>query len=244
NTAKLKRWGFGAAYPPSGTPVAETDSTFANVGGIVCGPVLSYIFNHPCTVTLYSGGTIVQQVKYTYNASGHPTQTQTLVSGSKYLTSSASYNPNGTIASVTDVNNATTNYYYDGTEGCNSLLLTSIVQPVNSLTTAQAWDCNGGVPTSSTDANKQITKYGFVNQSGAADPLWRRRSITDPGNNITWAVYSPGGVLPETVETILSVSSSSSMDKLTTLDGLGRPYLQQTKQSPTSTTFDTVVTSY
>jgi hypothetical protein len=65
------------------------------------------------------------------------------------------------MATLTDVNNAVTNYSYNGIESCNNLLLTSTVFPVSSLATAETWDCNGGVLNSSTDENGQITTYGF-----------------------------------------------------------------------------------
>jgi RHS repeat-associated protein len=241
NVTALKKWGFGATYPPSGTPLSETDSTYANVNGVTCGISTStYIQNHPCTVSTYSSGTLAAQVQYTYNSTGHATQTKTLVSGSNYLTSSATYT-NGIITSMTDVNNATTTYNYNG--GCNNMLLTSTVLPVNSLTTYQSWNCNGGVLTSATDANSQVTQYKYVNANGTADPYWRALQSIDPLQNTTWTIYS-GTSIPFTVETILANSTSSSVDSLTTYDGLGRPYLQQTRQAPSSSNFDTVVTAY
>ena len=167
------------------------------------------------------------------------------VTGSTYLTTSATYNSNGTVASTTDVNQALTNYFYNGTGGCNDILLTSISLPVSSLSSSQTWNCDGGVVTSATDANGQVTKFGFVNQSGIADPLWRRLSVTDPLNNVTWTSYSPGSTLPATQETALSFGSST-VDVLTTLDGLGRPVLEQTRQGPApgTTTFDNVQYGY
>jgi RHS repeat-associated protein len=246
----VRNWGVGATYPPSGTPVSETDTSYANVNGATCGPVLSYIVDHPCTVTNFSSGAMVSQTSYTYNASGHATQTTQVVNGSTNLTFTATYNSNGTIASFTDVNNtsqnpATTNFYYNGTGGCSDLLLTSTVLPVNNLTTKQTWNCTGAVLTSSTDANSQLTQYGYIDQSGNPDPLWRQRSLTDPLENTTWTNYSPGGTLPATVETVLTFNGGvSAVDQLTTLDGLSRPYLSQTRQAPGSTSFDTVVTTY
>jgi YD repeat-containing protein len=119
------------------------------------------------------------------------------------------------------------------------------VLPVDNLTTSQIWDCNGGVLTSSTDANSQITQYGFYDENGNPDPLWRRRSVTDPLLNTTWINPSPGGTLPATVETILTFNSGlSAVDNLTTFDGLGRPIYQQTREAPNTQNFDTVVTTY
>ena len=245
-TKVVKRWDLGAGYPPSGAAAFTTTTSYTNVGGVTCGTVGSYIYDRPCTVaTTNSAGSTVAQTKYTYNSAGHATQTSKWVSGTTYLNSSATYNPNGTIATYTDSNNATTNLYYNGTGGCNNLLLTSAVLPMDNLTTSQTWNCVGGVLTSATDPNGQPTIYGFVDQNNAADPLWRRRSVTDPLNNKTWTTPSSGATLPATVETsLLFNSGGSTLDALITLDGLGRPYLNQTRQAPGSQNFDTVVTTY
>src|SRR5206468_2458813 len=163
--------------------------------------------NRPCSVTVNGPAGQVSQTKYTYNAGGHPTQTSTLISGSTYVTSNASYNANGTIASFTDVNpQATTNYYYSGTGGCNNLLLTSTTFPVNSLSNSQAWDCNGGVITSSSDANNQPTTYRYD------DPLWRVTSMTDPLQNVMSYTYTTN-----TVDTrMLFNGNASGEDKVET----------------------------
>jgi RHS repeat-associated protein len=252
----VKRYGFGALYPPAGTPVSETDTSYANVAGVTCGTVSTYIYNRPCSVTTYSSGSVVQQASYTYNGAGHPTQTSTLVNGSTYLTSTATYNSSGgsngasgTIASFTDVNSAITTYNYNGTDGCNGMLPTSVSVsgaglPSGGLTTSTEWNCNGGVEIHTTDANGQPTAYGYVNQSGTADPYWRNLSVTDPLQNTTWTIYSKGTTLPVTIETVLANSSASSADTLATYDGLARPILKQTKQAPSSTNFDTVATVY
>ena len=248
NVALIKRWSAGTAtYPPSGTPAITKTTTFANIGGTSCGAIFAYIFDHPCSVTTTSLVGTTNQVKYTYNTGGHPIQTSTLVGGTNFLTSSATYNANGTIATFTDVNspNATTQYYYNGTGGCNNLLLTSTVFPVDNLSASQTWNCVGGVLASTTDENGQITNYGYLDQNGKADPLWRLLSTTDPENNTTWNLYSPGGTLPATLETSLTFNGGlSAVDQLTTFDGLGRPILQQTRQAPGSNNFDAVSLGY
>ncbi len=172
-----------------------------------------------------------------YNATGHPTQKSLLVAGTTTLSSSATYNSNGTLATYVDFNGATTTYHYDGTGGCNNLLLTSVSLPVNSLSTAQAWDCHGGVVTSTTDANSQPTTFGYVSQGNVADPFWRVLSMTDPLGNVTWNVYSASA--PFTQETTLTINgTSAARDIITISDGLSRPIFIQTRQSPGSTAFD------
>jgi len=161
NVAEVKKYGYGVAVPPSGPPVFDTTISQAGVNGVSCGTVAPYQFDRPCSVTtVNSAGNTVSQVNYTYT-NGHPTQTATLVSGSTYLTSNASYNSNGTISSYTDVNNAVTKYYYNGSGGCNNLALTSTTFPVDNLSTLKTWNCNGGVLTQVTDANGQSTNYGY-----------------------------------------------------------------------------------
>lgn len=242
----VKKWNTGATYPPSGAPLYSNTVSYANIGGVSCGSVSTYIVDSPCSITTTdSSGRTVSKTNYTYNSAGHAIQTSKWVIGNTYLTSSVTYNANGTPATSTDVNGAITNFYYNGTGGCNNLLLTSTVLPVNSLTTSQTWNCVGGVLTSTTDANGQTAAYGYANQSGTADPLWRLISTTDPLNNTTRTAYSAGGTLPVTVETsLLFNNGTSTTDILTTYDGLSRPILQQTRQAPNSANFDTVSTGY
>ena len=248
DVAVIKQWAAGTAtYPPTGTPATTKTTTYANIAGVSCGSIFVYIADHPCSITTTSSVGTTSQVKYTYNGGGHPIQTSTLVAGATYLTSSATYNTNGTIATLTDVNspNATTQYYYNGTGGCNNLLLTSTVLPVDNLSTSQTWNCVGGVLASTTDANGQVTNYGYLNQNGTADPLWRLLSTTDAESNTMWNVYSAGGTLPATLETSVTFNAGlSALDQLTTFDGLGRPVLEQTRQAPGSNNFDAVSLGY
>jgi RHS repeat-associated protein len=246
NVLTVKRWKVGT-YPPSGSPLSTTTTTYANINGVTCGNALQYIVDHPCTsTTTNSSGVTVAQTKYTYNSAGHPTQTQNWVGGPTFLTSSAAYNTNGTIATSTDANGQVTSYAYNGASGCNNLLPTSTSTVVNSvtLTTSQTWNCFGGMVTSTTDANGQVTQYGYVDQNGVADPLLRLRSTTDPRGNTTLYTYSPTARPPTGETAMVFNSGASTVDKLTTYDGLGRPILQQTRRAPGSTNFDTVVTTY
>ena len=173
DVTSVKRYGVGATFPPSGTPVSETDTTYANINAS-CGPVLAYMFDRPCSVTTKnSSGATVAQTNYTYNAGGHPTQTSVWAGSSTYLNSSATYNSNGTIASSTDPNGGVTTYAYNGTGGCNGMLPTSTTLPqVNGesfqMSSSQTWDCVGGVVTSSTDANGRTTSSSYN-----GDPFWR-----------------------------------------------------------------------
>ena len=121
NVIEVKKYGFGAAFPPTGNPVSDTTISYDGENGVTCGTLSApYMFDRPCTMaTVEASGATVSQVLYTYNATGHAIEAQRLVNGSMYLTTYASYNGNGTVATSTDVNLAKTNYYYNGSGGCN-----------------------------------------------------------------------------------------------------------------------------
>jgi RHS repeat-associated protein len=245
NTDQVSQYDWGTPIPPSGTPLSTTTSTYNGVNGVSCGALpRAYMFDRLCSVIAAASGNTASQTTFTYNGTSRPTQISRLVSGTTYLTAQYAYNSNGTIKTFTDANNAITNYYYNGTGGCNNLLVTSILLPVNSLTPSQTWDCNGGVVTQISDANMNLTKYGYSNQNGIADPLWRLLSVTDPLLNVTWKTYSAVGTLPTTVETYLNFpisSPTSTVDTLYTLDGLGRAVESQRRTAPNSTAFDNTV---
>jgi RHS repeat-associated protein len=250
--AEIKKYDFGAAATlpptaaPTASPVSDTTASYDGQNGTVCGTLTNgYIYDRPCTIqTVNSLGAPVSQVNYTYNGTGHPTQTSTLVGGTNFLNSSATYDPTyGTLTTSTDVNGAITNYYYNGTGGCGNLLPTSVGLPLG-LSSSQTWYCDGGVLHTSTDPSGKVTTYGYANQGGTADPFWRLLSAKDPLGNTTWTIYSAGGVLPATVETNLNfpvTTPTSTVDTLNTLDGLGRVVKSQNRTSPTSTTFDGTV---
>jgi hypothetical protein len=235
---EVKKYDYGAPIPPSGTPLSDT--TIAYNSGSSCGTLDSYIYDRACSVTTNAEGAQVAQTNYTYNAGGHPTQTQQWVSGSNYLTSSATYGTNGAatgvLSSTTDVNNATTSYL---NFTCNSMVPTTVNYPL-SLSASMSWDsgCNGAVLVSSTDVNQKQTNYTYN------DPLWRLRSVTDPLGYVTSTNYSAAGTLPVTVENSLNFPTSnptSTVDNLYTLDGLGRLAESEKRTAPGATTFDNTI---
>jgi RHS repeat-associated protein len=135
---------------------------------------------------------------------------------------------------MTDVNGAQTSYTYNA---CNGSYPDTISEPL-SLTRTLAWDCFGGAVTSVLDENSQTSTYAYY------DPFRRITKVTDPLENTTTYTYTP-----TTMESVLAFvnpsCSTCTVDKLTTVDGLGRPYLQQTRQQPAPyANFDTVVTTY
>ncbi len=216
--AEVKEYDFGATVPPSGTPVRDTTTSYGSWNGSSCSPIPN-IVDHPCVVTvLDSSGNTAAQTRFTYNAGGHPTQVSRLVSGSTYVSTSATFAPNGTLTTSTDANGTITNY----TNGdCSGLLPTQTT--VANITTFQTWDCNGGVVTSTTDANNKITNYDYkgLYTTGQADPFWRLTSVTYPDTGRTTATYNPLSTPPNIITTKL-IDSGHTLTTQTSFDGVGR----------------------
>jgi RHS repeat-associated protein len=244
SVTSVSNYGFGATYPPSGTPLSNTTISYNT--GSSCGTLNAYISDRPCTVTTYSSGTQVSQTSYTYNSTGHAITTSQWVSSSASpLVSSATYATNGVLTSVTDVNNAVTKYSNGpGVGACNGLLPVGTTYPqigTVQMSTSQTWDCNGGVVTSTTDANSALTKTYYA-VSGVGDPYYRPLQTVDPLLNTTNFTYSP-----TTFESATNFNgTSSTSDTLVTTDGLGRQIFSQTRQGqgPGTTTFDSTQTTY
>jgi hypothetical protein len=232
---EVKKYDYGAAIPPTGTPLSDTVIVYNS--GSTCGTLDQYISTRPCSITVNGPSGQASQTKNTYNAGGHPTQTQKWVSGSAFLTSSAAYGGSnaaaGVLSSVTDVNQATTSY---SNFVCNGMLPTTISYPL-SLSASQTWDstCVGGVLESSTDVNQNLTSYTY------ADSMWRMTSATNqnyPATNLSY----PN---PNHFESYMNFNgSTSTVDTTTTTDGLGRAILVQKRQAQGSSTYDSVQTIY
>jgi RHS repeat-associated protein len=227
----IKQYDWGQSFPPSGTPAFTTTTVYNS--GASCGTLANtYEYDRPCSVTKASASGQTGQTTYSYTL-GHPTQTQKWVVGSTFLTSSAAFNGNGTVASTTDANTGITTYGY--ASGCNNLVVISAAYPVNSLTNSQTWDCSGGVITSTTGMDGHQATMTF------ADPLWRATNFTDPSSAAT--AYSYNSTAPYNAESAMAFNSSA-LDTLNTLDGLARKHITQRRQSPSSLNFDSVETDY
>jgi RHS repeat-associated protein len=247
NVTSVKDYDFGATYPPSGLALSETITSYDNPstsgGPYPCGTLTVPISNLPCSVATLSPAPnntykTIASTTYTYNSTGHPTETSKLVSEGTFLDSSATYNSNGTINVATDVNGATATYAYTG---CSPVLPTNVTTAGGSvnLSSSKTWDCNGGVSTSVTDENGSVTKTNFT-EGGAADPYYRPLSMVDPLGNTTAATYTT-----KTFESSMNFNgSTSTTDQLITSDGLGRQIFGQQRQGQGGATFDSVQTKY
>ncbi len=243
----------------STNPLQTTNTTYwTNPGNGT-----SFETSNPSEIkVLDAASTVISDTKYFYDGTaaiatgitvqhvvpttepGNLTSIERLVSGSTWQTATYTNNDTGTVASFTDFNGTNvTNYTYGD---CNGGFLTGTSTPVTgglssgiTLTSGATWNCVGGVPLTTTDANGNVTAPSY-----GSDPYWRPQSVTDPAGNITSYGY-PTGSSPNTWSTSLSFNGgSSASNSVITTDGLGRTILQQTQQSPSSTSYDTVQTSY
>ncbi len=238
---ELDEYDFGAGSPTRQTKI-NYDTALTN--GIV---------DRPSSVNVYDGsGTLVSSTTYGYDAgsvtatSGTPqlaavtgsrgnVTSISQTTGTTTLTKSFTYYDTGNVASATDVNGATTNYSY---ANCGNSFLSSISLPPvngNTLTTMYSWNCTGGVETSTTDANGTTTAISYSGQI-----YWRPSSIADGQSSTDFFYYSPN----ESGTQVAFNNGNSVVTVFSVLDGLGRPWLTQKKESPGSSNFDTVQTDY
>src|SRR5580692_2565676 len=232
------RWNWGAPLPPTSLNLISTTYTpLGSWNGRGCVAIGNYINDRVCYKNVNDGsGALQSSETFNYSPQGHLLKhvagTTTSGINGPTLTSQTSYNSNGTVNVFTDVNNAQTTYHYDGS--CNSLLLTSVSEPL-SLSRSMTWDCNGGVMKSSTDENSEPSTAAYT------DPLWRITSATNQGYPATNYTYPD----PNHFENYMNFNGSvSTVDTTTATDGLGRPILVQKKQGQGSSSFDSVQSQY
>ena len=227
----------------AGPLLRKTTTTYASLSnGIV---------NRPSQISVYNGsGVLVSQTSYQYDqgsvtgtgasqhasisgSRGNPTTVSYLTAGSSTLSRTSSYYDTGTPQTTADFNGAQTSYI-DG--ACTDSLPTMISEPL-SLSRSMAWSCGSAVMTSLTDENNETTNYGYT--GGTFSEVLS--SITDPLGNVT-NITNTGLTSVESSQ--LFNSNSSTTDNLMSYDALGRPYLSQVKEGPSSTTYDSVETDY
>ncbi len=254
---------WGAA--PHGPLLKKVLATYAALGNITAFRQTVITCNGiGSSPSCNNSGTVVSQINYNYDettpiatsgipqhvsvsgARGNLTSVNTYTSSSTFLTRKSSYYDTGTVSTTTDVNNAVTTYNYPvGTASCYNAFPTSITEAISSLSTSATWNCTGGVQPTSVDENGQTTTITY------SDPyFWRRASIADPTGattNFCYGLVSGGtcNINATQSESYLTFNSNNStVDTLTTLDGLGRLRTRQMRQGPSATNFDSVETDY
>ena len=235
----VKQFDYGAAMPPSGNPVVETKTSYGSWSGSACNTLSAYIQDHVCEKKVYnSSQTLLSDERNTYNSVGNLTSKAQLTSGGTYLTTSSTYNSNGTPINSTDSNGNITTYTFGA---CNNLLPTKTTE--NGQSTEETWDCNGGVITSETGANPgETTSYTY------SDPLYRLTRATYPTGGTMSKCYSDvGGSLCSQSSTLnltttsITATPDPTQQGTETSDGLGRT-ISSTEASGaiTDTTYDSM----
>jgi RHS repeat-associated protein len=173
------------------------------------------------------------------SARGNLTTQTVWVNPNESLSRTFTYFDTGQVDVVTDPNGGQTTYTYGA---CNHAFPTAVQGPVAALSSSMAWDCTGGVLTSRTGPNGNAASVVYN------DPyhLWRPSSSTDAAGATTDYTYTPAsGSNPATFESAMTFNAGSSvLDRLTTFDGLGRPTIDQIRESPGNANFDSVQTLY
>jgi RHS repeat-associated protein len=221
------RWDWGAPMPPTSFNLISTTYTpLGSWNGSNCAAVGNYINDRVCYKNVNDGsGALQSSETFNYSLQGHLLKhvaaTTKAGVGGPAVTSQASYNSTGTVNVFTDINNAQTTYHYDGS--CNSLVPTSVSAPL-SLSTSMVWDCNGGVVTSSTDVNGNVTSYAHV------DPLYRLTQVIYPDSSahIDTLSYHTGSNYPWYTYWTKASTSTASVTGYSYVDGLGRPTTKET----------------
>ena len=249
NVTFVGEYDFGAT-----TPASRLVNAYGSWNGPGCSPIGNNINNKLC----YSGVTDgalnnLSDRLFTYDPHGNLLKTQ-VTNGSAWLGNSTNnvYNSNGTPSVIYDLANNPTSIGYSSASysGCGSCtnypFATSVTK--GGLTVSSTWNGVGGVKTQDTDANGNATLYGYQYCSQSintkADPFWRVVSVTDPLGNTFCKTY-PTGSSPDTITNAFSFNSGNSAQNVTqTTDGYGRLINTQKQQSPSSSNYDTVSTTY
>jgi RHS repeat-associated protein len=235
-------YAYGTGAP--GSIVRKTLTSYASLGnGIV---------DKPASVTVEDGSNNVKaQTTYTYDqgsitaTSGTPQQAGVtgsrgnlttisyLVQGSTTLSQTLTYFDTGNVQTATDMNTAQTTFTYGA---CGNSFPTLISEPLN-LSKSMTWNCTGGVETSVTDENGNTASTGYTKDAY----FWRPDSTTDQTSYVTNLAYTG----QTSVESSLQFNNeNSTTDALSTLDGLGQSHVLQTREGPSSSTYDSVETDY
>ncbi len=136
---------------------------------------------------------------------------------------------------VTDFNGAQTSYN-SGTGACGNSFDTTISLPL-SLSFSQAWNCNGGVKSSTTDANSKTTSFSY-------DDMNRLLETTYPDGGISQIQYTSATVhdfctlISGSLTGFCSPGSGSVVRHDETVsDGLGRTIHQDLVSDPAGETY-------
>jgi RHS repeat-associated protein len=187
---------------------------------------------NPSNCTGTSG--LVAETTYGYDSNGNLlSETHTNTGGSPAsISRSFTYGSHGVLQTSTDFNGNKTTYT---NTACSNSFPTQITPAIASLAVSQAWNCNGAVVTSVTDANSQTTTYAY------SDPFWRLTETQYPDGGQTNVSYTDSGS-GFSVATSRLLSGSTYHTVTQSLDGLGRVMssVDSSASSEVDTTYDSL----
>jgi YD repeat-containing protein len=174
---------------------------------------------------------LISATNYKYSSAGDLLTAYHYSSGSSSLSETFTYNSNGTVATHTAVDGVQATF---GNTQCNGFMPDHATTSIG--TVSMTWDCNGGVPATTTGLNNLTTTFTY------GDPLYRITNMHDNGGqaDVTYTYTSPTRFSSD----MTFNSNNSIIDKTTTLDSQGRTSSVQRKQAPTSSNYDTVSFTY
>jgi len=229
NVLEVDRYDFGP------TLVNKTLTTYGTWNGSSCASLSSiHIESLPCDVQVQdSGSNVLKHSRFSYNTTNGNLLTEYDYTGSsRYLTTSNTYNSNGTLATHAAADGVQTTF---GNSQCNGFLPDHATTSIG--TASMAWDCNLAKPLSTTDLNSLTTYYAYN------DPLNRPTAITDNGGQVGLG-YIYTSPTQFTVGMSLFNSGNSIVSTTTNLNSLGQVVSKQRATAPGGTTYDTVSYTY
>ena len=222
NVTEVDRYDFGP------TLVNKTITQYGTWNGSTCAAIGNHIQNKPCDVQVQDASSnVLSHSRFDYSSTGDMLHEYDYYTSTNYLTTTHTYNANGTVASVTAADGVQTTV---SNTQCNGFLTDSATNAIG--TASMTWDCNGAIPLTTTDLN------GLVTTTTYGDPLYRPTQVSDNGGQapITYTYSSP-----TQFSTDMVFNSGNSIENSTvTLDTQGRTLSVQKRQGPTSSNYDTV----
>jgi RHS repeat-associated protein len=223
-------------YDFNGTLISDRALVYGTYSNGSC-TALANFSNRVCSDTTTASGNVLAQIYNTYDTRGNRTLASALVSGAgngsgTYLSSSTTYNTNGTVQYSYDTNLNRTAYTYGA---CNGTMPTLVQESIGSLSKSMTWNCAGGVPVTATDENGQVTQYKYISQSSGADPFWRLVEADYPDGGQRTTTYNDTAMPPNIVTSQL-MGSGLTLTAQTTFDGLGHSIQSSLTSDPEGAT--------